>query len=60
MTGETAAAAIVESGVDFPNVTCRDLGAAQGAMDVDAWHAVIDENKAEHIGPPLGIGFTAS
>jgi hypothetical protein len=55
MTDETAAAAIVESGVDFSNVTCRDLGAAQGAMDVGTWRAVIDENEAEHVAPPLVV-----
>ena len=57
MTEETAAAAITKSRTDLPNVTSRNLGAAQGAMGVRARGAVIDKNEAEHVGPPPGIGF---
>jgi hypothetical protein len=57
MTGETVAAAVAKVRADLPDVTCRDLGAAQGAMSICARGAVIDQNEAEHIGPPPGIGF---
>jgi hypothetical protein len=57
MAEETAAAAIAKSRTDLADVTCRDLGAAQGAMGVRARGAVTDKNVAEHDGPPTGIGF---
>jgi hypothetical protein len=57
MTGETAAAAIAKFRADLPDVTCRDFGAAQGAISVRARSTIIDKNEAEHIGPPPGIGF---
>jgi hypothetical protein len=57
MLKETAAAAVAKLGADFPDVTSRDLGAAQGAMGIRAWGAVIDKNEAQHIGPPPGTGF---
>jgi hypothetical protein len=52
MTEETATAAIAKSRTDLPEVTSRELGAAQGAMGVRARGAVIDKNEAEHVGPP--------
>ena len=58
MLKETAAAAVAKLGTDFPDVTSRDLGAAQGAMGVRARAAVIDKNEAEHVGPPPGDTFT--
>jgi hypothetical protein len=57
MTDETAAAAVAKFRADLPNVICRDLGAAQGAMHVYARDAVVDQNEAEHNGPPLEIRF---
>ena len=57
MAEETAAAAVAKLGTDFPDVTSRDLGAAQGAMGVRARAAVIDKNEAEHVGPPPATGF---
>ena len=57
MLKETAAAAVAKLGTDFPDVTSRDLGAAQGAMAVRARAAIIDKNEAEHVGPPPGTGF---
>jgi hypothetical protein len=55
MAGETAAAAVTELRADLPNVTSRDLCAARGAIGVRAWGAIVDENEAEHVGPPLGF-----
>jgi hypothetical protein len=57
MTGEAAATAVAKFRTDLPDVTPRDVGAAQGAMGVRAQRAVIDKNEAEHDGPPPGIGF---
>jgi hypothetical protein len=53
MTGETAAAAVTELRADLPNVTSRDLCAARGAIGIRARGAIVDENEAEHVGPPL-------
>jgi hypothetical protein len=52
MAEETAAAAVAKLRTDLPDVTSRDLGAAQGAMSVRARGAVIDKNEAEHVVPP--------
>jgi hypothetical protein len=57
MLKETAAAAVAKLRTDLPDVTSRDLGAAQSAMGVRARGAVIDKNEAQHIGPPPGTGF---
>jgi hypothetical protein len=57
MTEETATAAIAKSRTDLPEVTSRELGAAQGAMGVRARGAVIDKNEAEHVGPPTRNRF---
>jgi hypothetical protein len=57
MAEETATAAVAKLRTDLPDVTSRDLGAAQGAMGVRARGAVIDKNEAEHVEPPPGIGF---
>jgi hypothetical protein len=57
MAEETAAAAVAKLRTDLPDVTSRDLVAAQGAMSVRARGAVIDKNEAEHVGPPPGIRF---
>jgi hypothetical protein len=53
MIGKTAAAAVAKLRADLPHVIPGDLGAAQGAMGVRAQGAVIDNNEAEHVGPPL-------
>ena len=55
MIGETAAAAVTESRTDLPNVTSADFAAAQGALGVRPRGTVVDKNKAEHGGPPLGL-----
>jgi hypothetical protein len=57
MTEETATAAIAKSRTDLPEVTSRELGAAQGAMGVRARGAVIDKNEAEHVEPPTKNRF---
>jgi len=59
MAEETVAAAVAKLRTDLADVTSRDLGAAQGAMGVQARGAVIDNNEAEHVRPPPGIGFLA-
>ena len=57
MAEETAATAVTKLRIDLPDVTSRDLGAAQGAMGIRARGLVIDKNEAEHVGPPPGTGF---
>ena len=57
MAEQTVAAAVAKLRIDLPDVTSRDLGAAQGAIGIRARGAVIDENKAEHVGPPPATGF---
>src|SRR5262249_45765068 len=47
---EAAAAAVAKLRADLPDVTCRDLRAAQRAIGLRARHAVVDENKAQHFG----------
>jgi hypothetical protein len=59
MIGETAAAAIAKICADLPHVVAGDGRAAQGAKRLGAGGAVIDNNEAEHVGPPLVLlGFT--
>jgi hypothetical protein len=55
MIGETVAAAIAKFCADLPDVATRDRRAAQGAIAVHARGAVIDNNEAEHVRPPLGL-----
>jgi hypothetical protein len=57
MTEETATAAIAKSRTDLPEVISLELGAAQGAMGVRARGAVINQNEAEHVGPPTRNRF---
>jgi hypothetical protein len=53
MTEEATAAAVAKLRVDLADVTSHDLRATQRAIGVCARHAVIDENKAQHVRPPL-------
>jgi hypothetical protein len=55
MPGETAAAAVTELRADLPNVTSGDFCAARRAIGVRARGAIVDENEAEHVGPPLEL-----
>jgi hypothetical protein len=57
MTGEAAATAVAKFRTDLPDIAAGDRRAAQGAMGVRARGAVIDNNEAEHGGPPPRIGF---
>jgi hypothetical protein len=52
MLKETAAAAVTKLRTDLPDVASGDIAAAQGAMGMRAQSAVIDENVAQHVGPP--------
>ena len=60
MIVETVAAAVAKIRADLPDVVARDRRAAQRAKGFGAWGAVIDDNKAEHIGPPLGLFLGSS
>jgi hypothetical protein len=55
MFGETVTAAVAKFRADLPHVAARDRRAAQGALRVRARGAVIDNNEAEHDGPPLSF-----